>query len=413
MLPETTGNTADLAIKSNNSEINSSDSTSAGNFTFNETADNENTVKTNTLEIIPAIAKPYAATQLAWEPVAEADVITPEQVAAETSNPSEEHITWAGHQLPSSKVYGGYRDLYRDNEWYPSITTVIPMGFGPKGIMAGLGVSAVDCKPESRTCIQYPSISNKSINNAGEAVFDSYLGFGDPDNYASILITNMSQGVYRASGGAGKKTYFGGNHTGISIARNLWSNAAVKFGAEGLWRENSAQADLPKSAFAVISQRIPLRQKDYNSTTFFKDIYLTIGAGNGIFRPLDQVISAQIRSAKDAGCWYKSCTDDQTRKAYLRGTEWGDFYPIGALALAVTDQAHVIAEWTGRNLNLSLSLQPIKEWGWTITPGVSTLIQNSDYGKSYNISSCPDCDMGGAITTRPILTLRSMINIKF
>ncbi len=96
----------------------------------------------------------------------------------------------------------------------------------------------------------------------------------------------------------------------------------------------------------------------------------------------------------------------------LRGTEWGEFRPIAAAALAVNDQTHLITEWTGRNLNISVSWQPVREWGWTITPGIGNLIQNSDYGVGVDIPSCPTCKIKFA-TTRPIWYLRSMINIKF
>ena len=167
----------------------------------------------------------------------------------------------------------------------------------------------------------------------------------------------------------------------------------------------------------MISTRIPLKQwrpeSEHDGINWFPDLYLTAGAGNGAFRPSDAVISAQIQSVKDAGCWYTACSHEKTRDAYLRGTEWGNFYPIGSIALAVTDQANLITEWTGRNLNISISWQPIREWGFTITPGIGNLIQNSDYGKNASIPACSACDMGSAITTRPIWYLRSMINIRF
>ena len=357
-----------------------------------------------------------SSTNLNWQPLTAAEIEQKEQSVknelAAAENRREQPLYPPKEQ---GDTYGGYRDLYRDNRWYPSITTIIPMGFGPQGFMAGIGISGSDCKPESKTCINYPNITTESLSEVGEAVFDTYIGFGDPQKAISVLVTNYSQGVYRATGGSGEKTYFGGNHTGLAISRNLWKGAAIKLGAEGWFRENSPQADLPKSAFGVISQHIPLKQSDPNTGEkgWFPDLYLTAGLGNGLFRPSDAVISAQIQSAKDAGCWYTPCSPEKTREAFLKGTEWGTLYPIGSVALAINEQANIITEWTGRNLNISLSLQPIAEWGWTITPGIGNLIQNSDYGKNVNIPACPECDMGSAITTRPIFYIRSMINIKF
>ncbi|WP_341885300.1 hypothetical protein [Synechococcus sp. UW140] len=316
-------------------------------------------------------------------------------------------------------TYGGFRDLYRGGRWLPSISTTVPMGYGAKGVMAGFGFSGSDCTIESKQCINHPTPTITSIQEIGEAVLDSYIGFGDPLNGVSVLISNITQNTIR-QGQSGK--YLGGNQTGVSISRNIGPDTAIKIGTEGMIRwggPRNLDSDRPKSAFGVISHRITLRPEPTDpfdtSTRWFSDLYLTVGVGNGQYRPLDQVISAQIQYAKDAGCWdgRRKCNDMQWRDAFLKGTEWGNYYPLGVLTLAVTDQAHLITEWWGRNLNVSLSLQPFKEIGWTITPGVGNLIPNSDYGNNVNIPACRQCDMGEAITTRPLFYLRSMLNIKF
>jgi len=316
-------------------------------------------------------------------------------------------------------TYGGFRDLYRGGRWLPSISTIVPMGYGAKGVMAGFGFSGSDCTIESKQCINHPTPTITSIQEIGEAVLDSYIGFGDPLNAVSVLISNITQNTIR-QGQTGK--YLGGNQTGVAISRNIGPDTAIKIGTEGMIRwggSRNLDADRPKSAYGVISHRIALKPEPSDpfdtSTRWFSDLYLTLGVGNGQYRPLDQVISAQIQYAKDAGCWdgRRQCSGAQTRDAFLKGTEWGNYYPLGVLTLAVTDQAHLITEWWGRNLNVSLSLQPFKEIGWTITPGVGNLIPNSDYGNNVNIPACRQCDMGEAITTRPLFYLRSMLNIKF
>lgn len=319
----------------------------------------------------------------------------------------------------NNATYGGFRDLYRNGRWRPSISTIAPMGYGPKGLMAGFGFSGSDCTIESKQCITQSTPTITSIQEIGEAVLDSYIGFGDPLNGVSVLISNITQNTVR-QGQSGK--YLGGNQTGVSISRNLGPDTAIKIGTEGMIRwggSRNLDSDRPKSAFGVISHRISLKPEPSDSfdtsTRWFSDLYLTLGVGNGQYRPLDQVISSQIQYAKDAGCFdgSRQCNDMQRRDAFLKGTEWGNYYPLGVLTLAVTDQAHLITEWWGRNLNVSLSLQPFKEIGWTITPGIGNLIANSDYGNNVNIPACRQCDMGDAITTRPLFYLRSMLNIKF
>lgn len=353
-----------------------------------------------------SLASPSARKQPIWQPVAtdESDIIASPPVPKTQAKPS----TTA--KRPLLPTFGGYRDLYRGDRWYPSISTIIPMGFGPKGFMLGIGVSGSDCKIEDKTCTTVPTPSWESVQRVGSSVLDSYIGIGDPQKAIGLLITNYSQGVYRASNNQGGQTFLGGNHTGLAISRNLWQGAAIKIGAEGWFRENSPQADMPKSAFGVISQHIPLKTSSKDDPEWFTDLYITAGLGNGLFRPLDNVINAQIEEAIKAGCWYSG---NCPKSVYLRGTEWGDLFPIGSIALAVHNQANLITEWTGSNLNVSLSWQPFRNIGWTITPGIGHLIQNAQYGKNYNIPACPSCDMGDAITLRPIIYLRTMLNIKF
>ncbi|QPN65894.1 hypothetical protein [Synechococcus sp. CBW1006] len=370
---------------------------------------------TTATEPAAAAAAAAAPAAPAWQPVAAGEHIEVLPDGSIAGEPKPEPIPVAA--APTLPTYGGFRDLYRGDRWYPSISTIVPMAFGPKGLMAGVGFSGSDCTIESKQCIKYPTITLDSLRNAAEAVMDSYIGFGDPDRAVSVLITQLTQNTIRA---AQNDNFLNGNQTGFAISRNFGPNTALKLGAEGLIRWGGSRntfADRPKSAFGVLSHRIQLNAPPTDpfddSVRWFPDLYLTVGAGNGQFRPLDQVISAQIQSAKDAGCWFTACSPERTRDAFLKGTEWGRFYPIGSVALAVTDQLNLITEWTGRNLNVSVSWQPLREVGWTITPGIGNLIQNSDYGKNVNIPACRECDMGDAITTRPLFYLRSMINIRF
>ena len=307
----------------------------------------------------------------------------------------------------------------------PQLARSVPMGFGPSGLMGGVGFSGADCRTESRTCTQYAN-NFESFREVGEAVLDGYLGFGDSSKSIGVLITQTVGGTIRASQ---RGNIFERMQTGFALSRNLGPNTAIKLGAEGAipWDQReyelAFQIEVPKSAFAVISHRIPLKKEVPTSFTdfekdpvrWFPDLYLTAGLGNGVFRPSDAVIRSQIREVKKAGCWKAPCPNSRVKRALTRGTEWGTPYPIGALALAVTDQLNLITEWTGRNLNVSLSLQPFRDIGFTITPGIGNLVRNSDYNNGYPTDNrnCQDCDFGNAVTNRPIWYVRSMININF
>ena len=421
MLPETTSNTADLAIKSNNSEINSSDSTSAGNYTFNETADNENTVKTNTLEIIPAIAKPYAATQLAWEPVAEADVITPEQVAAEIPEPVDRAKALANAIFinRSGPTYANYRALWRDGDWLPQISNTVPVGFGPQGFMASLNYRFIDCTTGAGRCTTPDNYQKwvDSSNAQGDAYINTTIGFGDSLKWIGIIISNTTQGT-AYSGPRSKDGFLGGNMTGVHIAKAFGPDTSIRIGVENLIRWDWPQADLDKNAYGVISQRVRLRSKE---TDWFANLYLTAGIGNGAFRPLETQIQAQIAAQRAAGCTtygflaIKECAEITRRWAVQQGTEFGSFSPIGAVGVEIFKGVNLITEWTGRNLNAGLSIRPFPELGLVITPMLENLVANCDYGCRVTVPGyaqgvpIPD----NVLTFRPRFSLQASIEFKF
>jgi hypothetical protein len=382
----------------------------------------------------PPAAQPEIAAEPTWEPILPGEEITSADVAreVEAEEAARQQAVAELEPEPPEATFGGFRDLYRDKRWYPSISTIVPMGFGPSGFMAGIGFSGADCRPESRTCTRFSSVSPESIREVGEAVLDGYLGFGDSSRSVGVLITQTSGGSYRASE---RGNTFERMQTGFALSRNFGPDTALKLGAEGAlpWDqqeyEQAFQIEVPKSAFAVISHRIRLKSDPAEGLTdadadadpkrdpirWFPDLYLTAGLGNGVFRPSDAVIRSQIREVKRAGCWNAPCPYERVKRALSQGTEWGTPYPIGAIALAITDQLNLITEWTGRNLNLSLSIQPFRNIGLTITPGIGNLVRNSDYNNGFakdNID-CQGCDFGNAVTDRPIFYLRSMISFRF
>lgn len=360
-----------------------------------------------------------------WEPVVPGEEFTSVDVAreVEAQEAARQDALAELEPVPQEFTFGGFRDLFRGNRWYPSISTIVPMGFGPSGFMAGIGFSGADCRPESGTCTRYSTVSAESIREVSEAVLDGYLGFGDSSKAIGVLITQTSGSTFRS---ADRGSVLENMQTGFAISRNLGTNTAIKLGAEGAlpwdseeYFEQFNSAEVPKSAFAVVSHRIPLgpdnAPDEEHLTRWFSDLFITVGLGNGIFRPSDEVIRAQIREIKRAGCWKSPCTPERVKRARVRGSEWGDPSPIAALALAITDQLNLITEWTGRNLNISLSIQPFRNVGLTITPGIGNLVNNSDYNNGFpkEAVGCDNCDFGNLVTNRPIFYLRSMFSVRF
>ena len=408
LLQESPINTADLPIKLN--------------YNFNENTDDENTVITNSLEIIPAISNPYATTQLAWEPVAEADIITPEQVAAEIPKEINRDKAIANAVLinnHSGPTYANYRALWRDGDWLPQISNTVPVGFGPQGVMASLNYRSIDCTTGAGRC-SIPKNYQEWINNAntqGDAYLNATIGFGDSLNWLGIIISNTTQGT-AYSGPRSKDGFLGGNMTGLHIAKAFGPDTSIRIGVENLIRWDWPQADLEKNAYGVISQRIRLQSSDKN---WFKNLYLTAGLGNGAFRPLDEQVLAQIAAQRAAGCstyGYQpriDCTSEKRRWAVQEANEFGTINPIGALGIEVFNGFNLITEWSGRNLNAGISIRPFPELGLIVTPMLENLLPNCDYGCRMTVpgytQGVPIPDNG--LTNRPRFSLQASIEFKF
>ena len=47
--------------------------------------------------------------------------------------------------IPSGTTFASDKALWRDNQWHPQISSTIPVGFGPQGLMGVIDLSGIDC----------------------------------------------------------------------------------------------------------------------------------------------------------------------------------------------------------------------------------------------------------------------------
>ena len=175
-----------------------------------------------------------------------------------------------------------------------------------------------------------------------------------------------------------------------------------------------------KSSYAVVSQRFRIN-KDQNA--FFPNAYLTLGMGNGQFRPLDELIRASVAEQRKAGCITagftpeKPCSTEALQRATWKANSYGQLNPIGALAIETFSGFHMIGEWTGRNLNAGFSLRPFEEFGLVITSMWENLLPNCDWGCTVKgIPDYPqgiDLDLPSALTERPRFSFQISLEAKF
>lgn len=328
--------------------------------------------------------------------------------------------------LPSGPTFANDKALWRDGIWQPQISNTVPVGFGPKGVMATFSLAGVDCTA-SGVCTSPATWEEyqEQVQAFGEAQFDGSLGFGDPIKWFGLTITSSFEET---------KLQLGGRNTGSDTSRNLFSNyyiglhlsralgpdTSIRGGVKN-WidiKDCGSACGFPKSAYGVISQRIRLKNEQ---TGWFPNAYLTAGIGNGEFRPLDQQFSASVAAQRAAGCSTygyqpaKPCSEETRRRAVLSAANYGQLNPIASAALEVYPGFNAISEWTGRNLSLGFSVRPFEEVGLVFTSMWNNLLPNCDWGCSVSLPDTP----GGAqipdnlITFRPVWSFNLSLEFKF
>ena len=328
---------------------------------------------------------------------------------------------------PSGATFANDKAIWRDQQWHPQISSTVPVGFGPKGVMATAGIWGIDCTA-SGICEQPDSWDDyiDQIEQFGEAQFDFALSLGDSEKFlgltltASVEETQLPLGDRNTQNDENDANILDEYYIGAHLSRNFGPDTSVRFGIKN-WldvKECGLDCGYPKSAYGVISQRIRINP---DQRTWFPNAYLTVGMGNGEFRPLDEQVRASIAEQRDAGCQTygfipdKPCSRNTRRRAVLDAANYGELTPIGAATLEVYPGFNAIGEWSGRNLNLGFSVRPFEDFGLVFTSMWNNLLQNCDYGCDISVPDhkgrvpLPE----NMITHRTIWSLAASINFKF
>ena len=362
-------------------------------------------------EDIPAEPKP----QITWEPL-EGDAL----IADPTTAPPPTTVVKAEPE-PSGPTFANFRALWRDGDWLPQISNTVPVGFGPQGFMFSLNYRAIDCITGAGLCTVPTSYQDwqDTVSRSGDAFFDTSFAFGDSFKAVGVVLTVVSENTNTEFAGrsGGGETIFGNANLGVHLSRNFGPDTAVRLGVENLVKEicNGGACGLPTNAYGVISQRLRLNNNQYG---WFPNAYLTVGAGNGAFRPLSEQIRASEAAQRAAGCTAynfqgKDCSFDTRRRAVMQAMNYGNPTPIGSIALEAFNGFHFISEWSGRNLNAGFSIRPFRELGFVITPMWENLIPNCDYGCTVNDPPYNPPIPSNLLTERARFSIQASVEFKF
>ena len=138
----------------------------------------------------------------------------------------------------------------------------------------------------------------------------------------------------------------------LKLHRALPHQAGIAVGWENgvQW----GQTDADETLYAVATRIVRIRP---DPTTPFSTAVVTLGVGSGRFRSEDAVADG-------------------------RGTV-GVF---GAVGVRVTEPVSAVADWTGQDLNVALSITPIRRVPLVITPGVADLTGTAGDGARFILS---------------------------
>lgn len=197
---------------------------------------------------------------------------------------------------------------------FPGVTVASPAALG-----ADRGVVYVGAGYQERT--RYTNIEDG-------AAFAG-IGLGDARRYLGVELCVTSYSTVRSG-------FFHRTGLGVQVHRFLGENTAIAVGAESLVMVNGDESDTDRSIYGVITRVFPLSTDPRDPFSLF---VATVGLGDGRFRSEDDVLGGR-----------------QSVSVF------------GALSVQVVRAVAGIADWTGQDLALGVSIAPFSGFPLVITP---------------------------------------------
>lgn len=206
----------------------------------------------------------------------------------------------------------------------PSVTIQTPSAYGKSWGSASVGLGL-----QSRT----------RFTDTADGVIGFGIGFGDAQKSVGL---DVSLGIVDLDNLQDGTISF-------KLHRRLPEDFAVAFGVKNVL--TFGETDGGTSAYGVVTKMFRLQDSDTKS---FSRLYVSVGIGGGQFRS----------------------ESDINNKVDSIGV-------FGSVALRVAQPVNAIAEWTGQDLTLGLSITPFKNTPLVISPAVSDITGNAGDGARF------------------------------
>lgn len=208
----------------------------------------------------------------------------------------------------------------------PGTTISTPSGYGKSWGTAGVGIGF-----QGRT--RFTEQSDGAIGLSA--------GLGNPQKSVGF---DIGVSIFNLSDGFGDR-----GSVSLKLHRSFPENLAVAIGWQNalVWGESDAGTSL----YAVTSKMFRLQE---NTNQAFSQLYLSAGIGTGQFRTENQIEN-----------------------------EIDTVGVFASAALRVAEPVNLIAEWTGQDLNLGVSIVPFREIPLVITPALADVTNNAGDGARF------------------------------
>ena len=141
-------------------------------------------------------------------------------------------------RMPTGPTHASRRTLWRDDAWLPQITSIIPNGFGPSGLMLELSATGTDCTLGKGPCEPFSSFEawQDSITKQANGEIYGTIGIGNSQKgVGSFLITNsFEQVAAEVRNSSISSTPLTRLQTGLHYARALGPDTSLRSGIENL-----------------------------------------------------------------------------------------------------------------------------------------------------------------------------------
>jgi hypothetical protein len=221
----------------------------------------------------------------------------------------------------------------------PGASTATPLAFGPNW-----GDAFVGGGYQASTRGVHLANGTNTANGQDDGSVSAGFGIGNSSDFLSLETVITSLSTFRSG-------FFNRTAFSFQLSRMLDNTSALAVGVENAFIAGGGHTDGTDSWYAVASKVFVM---DGTSGGLFKAVTASAGLGNGRFRFIGDVAN-----------------NKKTVNAFA------------SASLLVHEQVSVIADYTGQDVNLGLSIVPFKAFPIIFTPAIADITQTASQSARF------------------------------